>query len=344
MVQVNAATPDVVWTQGVDISVGSRSRRNMIYMIGALALVCVAGFVAIGTNKENSIKKSAEESSLTSLAYVKRNSVKPVIYRFDRVSNAITDERRLPHVWDMVWSNAGWLPKKLMVDKLSSEEKYIGLKERLQGTSLAQIQQRHIHKYLAMASVGGGWLGHGDTFPLNTFGSGAMLPNDGKMTVYDDRFPCLMSGSAEEWMRIATILVEHAEKYASPEGWTEQKALSDIENEIKTVSEVFNVQDAGEEGKTWTWNSKDCSLTKNMRAVHFLVDFLEDLSQIVDPADMVVKWLSMWLQACERSTVFADQQMSGGRRTIQERSESESEGTVNDVNAIGFAGKALRVK
>jgi hypothetical protein len=320
MVLIHSSMNDSTWMQGGDVAVMTASNRNVTYMLSALGLLCLTGLLGLASSPSYTRFPNTEaEHTLSRLGHVSRtSSTKPVIYRFDRVSNSLSDARRLPNVWDMVWSNAGWIPKKLMVDQLSSQENYSGLKERLQKTALYPIQQRHIHKYLAMACVGGGWLAHGDTFPLNPFGSGTTLPNEGKMTVYDDKFPCLMSATAEEWMRIATTLVEHAETYNSPEGWTEAKALMDIEKEIITVPQVFNLLDAGG-GEKWTWNSNDCLATHNMRAVHFLVDYLEDLSQIADPADMVIKWLSMWLQACEQSTLFTDQAESGGRRMTRDK-------------------------
>jgi hypothetical protein len=347
MVQVNPATAESVWSPGSDLAV--RSNRNVTYMLSALGLLCLAGLLAVATTPTptHPDPSTPAEFTLSNLARIDRkSSIKPSIYRFDRVSNSASDERRLPHVWDMVWSNAGWKPQKLMVDQLSSKVEYLELKERLLKTKLVPIQQRHIMKYMAMASVGGGWLAHGDTFPLNPFGNGKTLPNGGKMSVFDDKFPCLMSANAEEWLKMATSLVEHAEKYSEPSHWTEPKALDDLKVDVITVGETFNLKDAGakdtEGEQSWTWNSNDCAATQHMRAVHFLVDFLEDLSQVADPADMVIKWLSMWLQACERNTAFTDKE--GGRRTQEISSQMETASSSGDgvvVQATRYLRQAL---
>jgi hypothetical protein len=143
---------------------------------------------------------------------------------------------------------------------------------------------------------------------------------------------------------MATNLVAHAETYSEPTHWTEPKALSDLMVDIITVAETFNLKDAGTKDakgeQSWTWNSNDCAATSHMRAVHFLVDFLEDLSQVSDPADMVIKWLSMWLQTCERNTVFTDTE--SGRRTQENSSKMETASSRSDGSTMIQASRFLR--
>ena len=76
-----------------------------------------------------------------------------------------------------------------------------------------------------------------DVYPLHDFRVSTRLPNDGELTVFDTKYPCLMSGSAEEWLRLAGLLAEHASRYGrtpdTPE-WSESVGLKTLSNEIDT--------------------------------------------------------------------------------------------------------------
>eukprot|EP00540_Astrosyne_radiata_P001724 CAMPEP_0116833864 /NCGR_PEP_ID=MMETSP0418-20121206/6676_1 /TAXON_ID=1158023 /ORGANISM="Astrosyne radiata, Strain 13vi08-1A" /LENGTH=291 /DNA_ID=CAMNT_0004463367 /DNA_START=72 /DNA_END=948 /DNA_ORIENTATION=+ len=195
------------------------------------------------------------------------------------------------------------------------------------------VQKRHIYKYLAMASMGGGWVAHSDVFPLHPFG-GSRLPNNGSLTLYDSIHPCLMSGSAEEFLRFGRRMAEHATTYNGAGEWNEQLALQYLQNEILVQPQVFEVRNSAQTSDgtvSWVWNSDDCSVTHGKRAVHFRLDAHEEFERVSEPGDMVVKWLGMWLQACERSNYFEieysqDKKGVGGggggkRKTVNEPSK-----------------------
>jgi len=109
-------------------------------------------------------------------------------------------------------------------------------------------------------------------------------------------------------------------------------ALRQLQTEIIVQRQVYSVKtatpaaDGNNNNKTtgsWVWKSQDCQLTNQHRAVHFSFDggattstsaaaapatTTTTTTTTTDPGDVVVKWLSMWLQACERSDYFLTQQ------------------------------------
>lgn len=86
-------------------------------------------------------------------------------------------------------------------------------------------------RWLAMATVGGGWLVDYDTFPLHKFES-LPLPNEGKLTVHEysksGGVPSMVSGTPEEWYRLAKAHVENAKAHSGESHWSDMKALNDL--------------------------------------------------------------------------------------------------------------------
>lgn len=280
-----------------------------------LLVIAMVGFVdQISTSAKDPITRT---TSASNVGYDR--AIKPYMYQFDVVSQDASGEpyRKIPYIWNQVWESAGWTPLKLMVGKFATEPRFQDVLDKLENVNL--LQRRHVYKYLAMAASGGGWVGHSDTFPLHPFGSSLDLPNDGRMTVYGG--PCLMSGNATEWLRMGARVAEHARVYHLRDEWTEALALDQMQMDYQLVKdEVFEVANsAAENGDVqWTWNSQDCQKTKTRRAVHFRLGVSEDFSTMNDPGDMVIKWLSMWLQSCQRSTHFIDQEQGRRAQTVEQ--------------------------
>eukprot|EP00543_Licmophora_paradoxa_P003378 CAMPEP_0202446278 /NCGR_PEP_ID=MMETSP1360-20130828/4825_1 /ASSEMBLY_ACC=CAM_ASM_000848 /TAXON_ID=515479 /ORGANISM="Licmophora paradoxa, Strain CCMP2313" /LENGTH=501 /DNA_ID=CAMNT_0049062723 /DNA_START=39 /DNA_END=1541 /DNA_ORIENTATION=- len=349
-----------------------RLYKNVPFIIGSLVILLVIGLV--GLFDDFKLERPLR-NGVISYGLSHQRSLKPHIYQFDVVTGDIpvpltltltsestsTSEsessttftssstfpavsRKIPYIWTQVWESAGWIPQKLMVGKYSGRTEYQDILQMVAGRINDQ-QQRHILKYLAMHAIGGGWVAHSDTFPLHDFRISDKLPNNGKLTSYDLTYPCLMSGSAQEWLRMGRRLAEHAKVYSPPTEWTEAIALRQMQAEITVLPEVFQVQnvasDAANQNKIeWVWNSKDCHSTQARRAVHFRLDSKEDFEAMDDPGDMVVKWLSMWLQACERSDYFIAYDVNQRRQSAEQNKKYPF--TVGTVHAeIGIDDKLL---
>lgn len=285
--------------------------RNTPFVLGSLLMVLFVGMVGL-TNEILENDSSGSNSISVSDSYDRED--KPSIYQFDVISQELTSgelkphTRRIPVIWNQIWEAAGWIPKSLEVNKSKVDPKYKDIINKLEGLSIAQ--KRHVFKYIAMAENGGGWLAHSDTFPLHPFGSYSSLPNGGRLTVYDGHYPCLMSGNATEWLRMGRRIAEHGHVYHLREQWTEELALKQMKGEYITQDvDVFekdvDLSKSSFDGQ-WSWHSQDCERTKEKRAVHFRLGEKEDYSSMYQPGDMVIKWLSMWLRVCERSSYFID--------------------------------------
>ena len=117
-------------------------------------------------------------------------------------------DRAMIELWKQTWSDAGWEPKILTLKDAENHPEYQELRELVDGTLLDDYNKLCIYRWLAIASVGGGWMSDYDNIPLRDFSSSALpLPNDGELTVHDDHVPDLVSGAANEWTRVARNIV-----------------------------------------------------------------------------------------------------------------------------------------
>mmetsp|Transcript_14341 Transcript_14341/g.22387 ORF Transcript_14341/g.22387 Transcript_14341/m.22387 type:complete len:340 (+) Transcript_14341:75-1094(+) len=285
-----------------------RFQRNAPYMLSALVLTILI-FVLDKWSAHNSINLGPNASAFPTtlrMDYSKtiiNGSNKPVIYRLDMTAHKDKNERqrKILGFWKTLWANAGWLPEALNIREGTEHYEFADILKSLDAVELDQEQRRHIMKYIAMAGVGGGWLSHSDVFPLHPFvRDGLELPNNGMLTFYDDTNTpsCLLSGSAQEWLRVGRLMIEHAASYGGNNPWTEEQALQDLfmNNQVVRRSDVFTSSDSNNQ----LWYSDDCAKTSDKRAVHFSLD--QHWKERSD--DMVIKWLGMWLKTCERSAHF----------------------------------------
>lgn len=132
--------------------------------------------------------------------------------------------------WRTKWSDAGWNPIVLNMEHANRHPRFQEFHEKLlnvpmKGNGGAGLNRRYnelcFYRWLAMAAVGGGWMSNYDTFPIK-FGSrtdeikSVQMPNDGTFSIYSivkgsqgAGIPCLMSGSSDEWERMAFTILQN---------------------------------------------------------------------------------------------------------------------------------------
>eukprot|EP00957_Ditylum_brightwellii_P104104 7931014-Ditylum_brightwellii.AAC.1 len=170
-----------------------------------------------------------------------------------------------------------------------------------------------------MAAVGGGWMCDYDVFPLNPFDAeGFDLPNYGRLTVHQgivqrSATPSLVSGSGEEFTRMAYLLIQNYIEHLDADLWTDMFALQDLGKQtiydeggnprhyFEIMISVVDVEKVlqGEESRV-----EACKETWNKRAIHFSHHGLRSgvllPGETVDQrAEIAIRWTEWWKENCE---------------------------------------------
>jgi len=131
---------------------------------------------------------------------------RPVIHTF--FEKDISTDTDVLEIWKDEWSRAGFRPKILTLKDARTHPYFEEMEAILKPIFGDTEDAMSFYRWLAMASVGGGWISEPDTFPTNfPMSEGLNLPQDGLLTSYETHVPSLLSGSAEEWTRVSRILL-----------------------------------------------------------------------------------------------------------------------------------------
>jgi len=204
--------------------------------------------------------------------------VRPKIYTFHE--SVAPDHDDLLMVWKRKWFEAGWNPVVLTLQNARRHPNYKELMRLLPAGQGARCLE-----WLAVASMGGGWLAEYDVFPLHDFiEDGIELPYDGALTIWENVVPSLVSGSATEFTRGAMILAENMEENTH----SDILALVHLSRSTQYRDAFHNRREvlAGhfdhiDERVAGNW--PDCHIGK--RAVHF---------PSTQNGGSIVQWLDAW--------------------------------------------------
>lgn len=117
------------------------------------------------------------------------------------------DHSPIIKAWREEWTRAGFETRILTLAD-AKRHPYFGSMEKVVKELFGACNQYCFYRYLAMAANGGGWMSDNDTFPANI---PALIdpPNGGKFTSFQGHVPALISASADEWLRIAKLMVDN---------------------------------------------------------------------------------------------------------------------------------------
>ena len=221
--------PRTVMMRRNNTSRGPRRKNNAAQMGASLLLLGVAVFQLHSSSTATSPLRRRMLAELESTRPTssegteqKRKRARPRMYTFyNHVLADVeksTDQETLD-VWKEEWTRAGFDARILTLKDATAHPNFNSYKQTLQDSVALHrpigYNSMCFYRWLAMATVGGGFMSDYDTLPLQGSydlatdildGSTDELPNDGKFTVYDEHIPSLMAGSAEEWDRLSSRL------------------------------------------------------------------------------------------------------------------------------------------
>jgi len=169
------------------------------------------------------------------------------IQSFRRTASVISDDRRpimhtfyekLPEgeddllvAWKEEWTLVGFETRVLNFEDAKRHPYFKQMEEVVKPMFGEGYNAMCLYRWLAIAASGGGWMTDYDTFPTNfPMDEGIILPNNGNLTSFEVHVPSLMSGRADEWTRVAKLLVEAFPKVERPVK-SDMHALEIIRNE-----------------------------------------------------------------------------------------------------------------
>jgi hypothetical protein len=195
-------------------------------------------------------------------------SRRPIMHTFYQKVNQGEDE--LISVWSDEWNRAGFDTKVVTLDDAKKHPYFSTMEQVVKPIFGGEDYNAFcLYRWLAMAQVGGGWMSDYDTFPTNfPIEEGFKLPHDGKFTTFEGHVPSLMSGTAEEWLRLVKMLVSNI---PNTEGLkSDMLVFNHIRMNVKDHD--VNFEQPVYHMKTGFLYSKprqvDCNQMKTGRAVH----------------------------------------------------------------------------
>jgi len=118
-------------------------------------------------------------------------------------------EDDLLEAWKEEWTIAGFEAKVLTLEDAKKHPFFPEMESIVKPMFPDGYDAMCFYRWLAMAASGGGWMADYDTFPTNfPMNEAKHLPSNGKLTSFEVHVPSLVSGTADNWSRIAHKLIE----------------------------------------------------------------------------------------------------------------------------------------
>lgn len=134
------------------------------------------------------------------------------------------EELALVDLWKTSWERAGWEPVVLTPDSLPDDAETrarMKLYARLPSRNKRHLDKWCFARWLAVAAAGGGVMSDYDVI---NYGLAPFEP--GRLTIHSGTVPCLVSGTAGEFLRVAAWFDELPPPPLWP--WAKREHLSDM--------------------------------------------------------------------------------------------------------------------
>jgi len=159
---------------------------------------------------------------------------RPIMHTFFEKTDK--GEENLVDAWKEEWSLAGFEARVLTLTDAKRHPSFTDMEYILKANSeyIDSYNEMCMYRWLAMAASGGGWMSDYDTFPTNfPISKATNLPNNGHFISFQKHVPSLVSGTAEEWTRVAMLLMKTIPRVESPPARTksDMQALMIINKE-----------------------------------------------------------------------------------------------------------------
>ncbi len=185
----------------------SRTDHFRPFVLASLSVLVMCSVVVVGTSAMS--MRAAFPVSLK-LEDVHTND-RCVVYTYfedQGMGQAPTVE-----AWAEIWQAAGWKPVVVSEKHAALHPEYAQMRDRFASYPTVNPGGYELAcylRYLALAAVGGGYMTDYDTINVNVPPPPQcdFLPNDGKLTTHDGFVPAMVSGTEEEFDRVARAMYD----------------------------------------------------------------------------------------------------------------------------------------
>mmetsp|Transcript_18007 Transcript_18007/g.26646 ORF Transcript_18007/g.26646 Transcript_18007/m.26646 type:complete len:274 (+) Transcript_18007:43-864(+) len=242
---------------------------------------------------------------------------RPIMYTFFEWIHPSERETEIPDIyeenliseWKSAWKGAGWEPVVLTVKDARKHEKFDYFYSKLQ--KITGPRSKHLQltfvRWFAVAAVGGGFMCDYNVFPISKAPKSLELPHQGKFSIYckiqhpaNASMPCLMSGDANEWIRVASVLLEKSEgKVRAGYAWSDAMALVHL-RETDTYMLYDAVLEGGNVPPSWKEEKARifCKRMIGMHAVRFPIDRFVTEDSLKSRTVEIRRFLEAWAKLC----------------------------------------------
>jgi hypothetical protein len=170
------------------------------------------------------------------------------IYTYHAPVDNLPYQYLLLELWQKSWRAAGWNPLILTTEQAQFHPLYESLERHFYASLPTQNSAAYewscYARWLAMDFVGGGWMSDSDVINYSFF---PIRPDTDTLTIFSqgNLCPCLVYGSASEYLRAATLFLGHSGGVYEAHHASDQNILQLNKDQFRQVELVPEVHDPG---------------------------------------------------------------------------------------------------